>query len=99
MRFHNPFGRLPPAGGPAYPARLRAGLIIPAAVLVGATGCTAGVAVPPPGADHPANPQAAAAPLPMPSTTLQTGAQEASPPPPMDPHAGHHVHHHQEISQ
>jgi hypothetical protein len=57
-------------------------------------GCATGVALPPAGFDHPANPDAPAGPLPAPSTALQ-----AEPVPQAVPSSGadavqDHVHHH-----
>jgi hypothetical protein len=50
------------------PWRMLAGLAVPVILLAGCA--SSGVAVAPPDTNHPANPQAAAAPLPPRSTTL-----------------------------
>jgi hypothetical protein len=73
------------------PWRLLAGIAIPAIFLAGCA--SSGVTVAPPGATHPASPQAAAAPLLPRSTTLdpllESEVDEASPMPAAD-----HMHHH-----
>lgn len=63
----------------------RTTLITSVGVAVGLAGCSAPPMPPPPGLDHPANPQAAAVPVPPPSDTLAVDAGPTQPvPPPLD---------------
>lgn len=68
---------------------LASALLISMAILLG--GCTSSPKVEPPGIDHPANPDAAVAPVAPMSDTLNTRAVKA-PEKQGDPHAGHMMH-------
>jgi hypothetical protein len=82
----------PRSAAPALPLAVRRvlpGLLV--LTLLAIAGCAGSVTIDPPGVDHPANPNAAAAPtMPLPATL--SAEPVPRPEPIQDPHAGHQGH-------